>query len=301
MPRKRFLGASAALHVGLFALVAFLADLHIHGRPMAPASPPLAPVKIVDLPSPSPERPPPFRSAIAYPHATLATPRPTPPPAPTPRPRRHLAARPRPTLKPKELEAYKKKLPELARKKPSEADKIAERLKKLGLDPSAAASMDAAVKIAINAGGDKLYHPTTPLASPSATGSAPASGSASPFALPQAWASPSTPLQAFLDRVLPPDRGYDYDLTYDSAGRPELRIRYRHGNLVDGSDLVFVERWDPSVAASPSVDVQVLSASGKPIGHFTFTMLKPPGGSLDTFVQAMAGSAMIQWVQGAGH
>ncbi len=289
MPQKRFLGASLALHAAVFTLVVLAGEIHIHGRPMPP---PENLVQLVEAPTPRP-RPVPrkIESAIAYPHRVAPTPRPTPTP------------RPEPSLDPKELSRYRKKLPELAHKSLTEAQKIAERLKKLGLDPSAAASMDAAVKFAINSGGDNIYHPTTPGATQSATSSVTpgATGSSLPFAVPQAWATPSSPLQAFLDRVLPPDRGYDYQLTSDASGDPELRIRYRNGNFLQGGDLIFVETWNPGAAASPSVDVQVLDASGKPIGHFAFVMLAPPGNSLDTFVQAMAGTAMLQWVQSGGH
>ncbi len=301
MPQKRFLGASLALHAAVFTLVVLAGEIHIHGRPLPPLE---DPVKIVDAPTPRP-RPVPRKveSAIAYPHRVAPTPRPTP----TPRPKLAARPKPRPSLEPKDLARYRKKLPEPAHKPLSEAQKIAERLKKLGLDPSAAASMDAAVRFAIDSGGDRIYRPTTPGATQSATGSvtASATGSATgtglPFAVPQAWATPSSPLQAFLDRILPPDRGYDYQLTSDASGDPELRIRYRNGNFVQGGDLIFVETWNPGAVASPSVDVQVFDATGKPIGHFAFTMLAPPGNSLDTFVQAMAGTAMLQWVQDGGH
>lgn len=296
MPQKRFLGASLALHAAVFTIVVLAGEIHIHGRPLPP---PEDLVKIVDVATPRP-RPVPRKveSAIAYPHRVAPTPRPTP----TPRPKLAARPQPKPTLEPKELARYRKKLPELAHKPLTAAQKIAERLKKLGLDPSAAASMDAAVRFAINSGGDRIYRPTTPGATRSATSSpmASATGSSQLFALPQAWATPSSPLQAFLDRVLPPDRGYDYQLTSDASGDPELRIRYRNGNFVQGGDLIFVETWNPGAAASPSVDVQVLDASGKPLGHFAFTMLAPPGDSLDTFVQAMAGTAMLQWVQNGG-
>ncbi|MBU6429467.1 MAG: hypothetical protein KGR26_10680 [Cyanobacteria bacterium REEB65] len=292
MPHKRFIGVSVALHLGVFLAVVLAADVHLHGRPRYPSRLSPASVKLVELPAQPVARPAPSRSSVAYPRAAAPTPRPTQRPSPQPSPPPQLRKSrqrpsPEPTAHPSpdKVAEYRKKLPELAQRSETAAQAMASRLKQLGLDPSAAASMDSAVAIAINAGSEPFYHPTTPAAT------------ALGFGLPTAWASPSSPLQSFLDRVLPPDKGYDADLAFDASGNPELRIRFRNGVQAGGKDLVFIEHWDPGAASTPSVAVAVVRPDGSTAGQFTFAMVAPPAGDRDTFVQAMAGATMLAYLQ----
>ncbi len=285
MIRKRWIGASIAVHLIIFAALLAAPLLRVRGpRPAQPVVPPL--VRLVDLPRPASQAPQPRReSPIAYPHAAAA---PTPrPPIPTPRPT--------PTVPPKVLAEYRKLNPGLRQVDDAKARMMVERLKRLGLSAASASAITRDVDAAVEAGRDRFYRPTTPGGGSTESILADASGSASssPFIPPLTWVSTPSPIEEFLGRILPVDRGYDADLTTDpETGLPELRLAVRKEvNYLTGEARLFVERWSPSL---PVVDVTVIKPGGE--HERTFKMPLPPfGNSLDDFKQQMFGLTMLAY------
>jgi hypothetical protein len=297
--RKRFVGASVALHLTLFVGLVGLASLRVRGGPRpAPAQtlPPL--VKLVDLPR-SAAKPPPAPHAdspIAYPQALRATPRPATSPTPRPTPR------PTPTPAPREIAEYRKLNPALQKVPDDIARMQVARLKQLGLSAASASSITKGVDKALIDGAERFYNPTTPGSDSTVVmrmGSrpeAPGTSTFSAYVPPFTWVSTPSPLEAFLGRILPPGKPYEADLTTDPAtGLPELRLAVRkEDNVWTNEALTFIERWNPSAMATPVVDVQVLKATGTPERQFKMP-LPPFGGTLDEFKDQMYGLTMLAY------
>ncbi len=298
MLQKRFLGASIALHLGLFVLIVAGSMLRIRGPRPAPAPSVPVMVSLVDVPKPPPQpKAQHHESPIAYPDA-VASPRPAPTPAPQPTPR------PTPTPKPREVAEYRRLNPALKKETDERARMMVARLKQLGLSAASASAMTKAVDKAILEGSDRFYNPTTPDGSGSGmimTGSsqgATDSATGSLYLPPVTWVSTPSPLEIFLGRVLPADKGYDAELTTDPAtGLPELRLLVRKEVMYPIGFLesrTFVERWNPTAVASPVVEVTVIKPSGE--HERAFRMPLPPlGSSLDTFKDSMFGMTLLAY------
>lgn len=303
MLQKRFLGASVALHLTLLVLVVAGSALRIRGPRPAPApSVPLL-VNLIEVPKPAPQ--PKVQqpdSPIAYPNAH-ATPRPAPTPEPMATPR------PTPTPKPQEVAEYRRLNPALKKETDERARMMVARLKQLGLSAASASEVTKAVDKAILEGSQRVYSPTTPggtgsemVMAGSATDSAGvgAAGLAtgSQYVPPVTWVSTPSALESWLSRILPPDKGYDAELTTDPAtGLPELRmlvrkeVNYPIGFL---ETRTFIERWNPTAVASPVVEVTVLKPSGE--RERAFKMPLPPlGESLETFKDSMFGMTLLAY------
>lgn len=280
MLRKRWIGASLAVHLTLLAGFIAVSTLRVRGtpRPQAQAQPPQL-IRLVEAPPQKPKPPKP-QTPIVYPEAR-PTPRPTPPPeqqAQRPKPT------PRPTIKPKELAEYRKLNPALRNEKDEQARKLIDRLKQLGLSPASASQVMQGVDRAILEGADRFYNPTTPGATTVAE-----------FALPGGWATESTPLEQFLSRILPPDKGYEADLVVDAFGMSELRLRVRKEvNVANFEPRIFVERWNPGEAATPTVEVTVMRPEGAIERKFPMP-LAPYQGTREAFLDQMVGLTMVYY------
>lgn len=305
--QKRFLIASIALHLTVFLLIVGSSLVRIRGpRPGPRPSVPLL-VNLIEVPRPAAPREVQHpESAIAYPHAPVrpklaATPAPaaTPTPAPT--------VRPTPTPLPREVAEYRRLNPALQKETEDRARMMVARLKALGLSAASASEITRAVDRAILEGSQRLYSPTTPEGTGSgmvmagSAGTAGAAGGAatdSPFVPPVSWVSTPSAIESWLGRVLPPDKGYDAELTTDPAtGLPELRLLVRKEvNYPIGflETRTFIERWDPAGAATPVVEVTVLKPSGEQERAFKMP-LAPLGEDLEKFKDHMFGMTLLAY------
>lgn len=279
MVKVRWLSASLFCHVLGLALWIVVQNV----RPVAPPKlarkvrPPVSMrwVQPAALPAPVARPDPPARLALQQtrpaprPRPTVA-PRPRPVPTPTVRPRTASVPTPNPAATPD--------------------DPVAARLAQLGLTASAAAAITADVDAAIAASRGKLT-PTTP------TGSV--------AFWPEDWATGSGPVENFLSRLLPAQKGYEAELGVDPrTGSPEARIRYAaQANFVTGKAILVIARWPagPNEGGVAEVSVQEwLPGLGLvPGGPATrFRMPLPPAGSdREAFLDGLAGFCMLGYQQ----
>jgi hypothetical protein len=185
--------------------------------------------------------------------------------------------------------------PALRKESEERARMMVARLKALGLSAASASAITKEVDSAIAAGAARVYSPTTPDGTPSAL-QATDSATLSPFVPPVTWVSTPSALEEFLLRILPPDRGFEADLTRDPAtGRPEMRLSIRKEvNYLNGEPRTFIARWDPVAVATPVVEVTVIKPDG--LTERNFAMPLPPfGASLDEFKVQMFGLTMLAY------